>query len=366
MSRIVTRDESEYVDPNGEYEITENMTEQQEGPQPAVRQNQIIYVVKKNKGWLACVLIGVVLLLFLIGFLYWGRFDWYQGHNDHHMHQLEVKLNGALEAQRQSQRYATSGLYSLAAAFATRSEYGLSLCHQDDYGTSTVNKIVHLVPSDASRRAIALAQKSDRSLQPGYPTHVRLEMRYNVDLGPEAQRKLKMQEGELCETLHYELSSSYTAFSGVRLLVSTEDIYRGGQPTLIQEVLICSNRPGSGRLCSGRDGMLLMNDSLVMPVELPAVEKENNKKNATTRSETQISAPPKSEQEDEMGMDLESATKTQDTPARNLRLLESQIANNRMFDLIFYQETTPEEGRDNSASDYSEYIVLTIRPTECN
>jgi hypothetical protein len=184
---------------------------------------------------------------------------------------------------------------------------------------------------------------------------VKIVARYNTPLSAETRRDMELEEDEAYMTLHYELRSSYTRFSSVHLLVTSEDIYRGGQPRLHQDIVICSNAFGGKLPCGRRDGsgMLLLNRTLLARMDPEAGRRAQNGTAPTSGSEG-----------DETIMVSESLE------AQKLRALESALANNRRFYLVFFSESAASaQSRDNGNNDddaLSEYVALIVKPVPCN
>ncbi len=344
-----------------------------------VRQNRVVEVVKQHgsKGWwlLAC----FVLFLFILIFFYIAAFDNTNWNNGHHMHQLDLKLKELAQQSRQSQQYVTTGLYSMGAAFTgARREFVMSFCHQATYRPVLKDKQQVLVPADPAGRAAALAMRAPiTALERNYVLSTHLEMRYNVPVDEQTLRALQLSPSQHYQTLHYEVASDYAHFSTIRLVVTTEDIYRA-HPRLVQDVLICSNRPGSARRCSQRvslNSLLRMNNTLLMAMEAGAASSASGTRGGSG-VETNAPARPRNtaeavelgddeeEQQEQQGVDLVEQEK------ESLRLLESQIANNRLFHVLFYREVAPLVGstttsRDAAQDEFHEYLALTVAPVAC-
>jgi len=280
-------------------------------------------------------------VFFIIFFLVWiGLFNTQQNTNTHHMHQIESQLKSS-SPFRTAQQYVTNGLYSLASVFATRQESSLSLCHQAMYKPMVVQRQEVLVPGDSIERTRALLQRRITAQDKQYMVKTRFDLHYNIDVGKEGGA----QADQLYQTVHYEVATNYAQFSTVKLLVTSEDIYKK-VPRLRQEIVICSNKPGSSRQCSRRttvDNLMLMNNTLRVPMEQPSQTVGN-----TTGAHTE-------------GEDLQMDA------AQSLKQLERDIASNRLFHILFYREASDNSetlGRDD-VDEYNEYLALIIEPSTC-
>jgi len=325
--------------------------------------NRIVVFMKTHQNkWIAVfICAGLILLLFI--FLYWAWFDQAQTQNHHHMHQLDMRLDDR-EMGRNSFSVAQSSLYSLASVLgASRRSYTLALCHRASYDPVQRDRREVLVPSDMNARAQALVQRQINTLPKNSLLDVRLEMRYNVEVAPDVLVKNGLSPTQRYQTLHYELASNYAGFSSIKLLVSSEDIYRQ-VPRVRQEVLICSNRPDSERRCSRSvsDNKLRMNNTLLFPMEQAVQPQPEQQEDPSARPGRQQAQQTEEPEQPQRGIDLVDQDK------ENLRGLESNLANNRQFHILFYMEAstssrTAATSRDDN--DYNEYIALTVEPAMC-
>jgi hypothetical protein len=317
--------------------------------------NRIVVFAKTHQTKFWWVLGCALLVILIVIPIYWVAFDRSQVENHHHWRDLESRMS-ARELGRDSLSVGQSALYSLASVLgAGRRAITLALCHRASYDAVQRDGREWLVPSDMSARAQALAQRQIGALPKNFLLDTRLEMRYNVEVAPDVLVKNGLSPTQRYQTLHYEVASNYARFSSVKLLVSSEDLYRQA-PRVRQEVVICSNRPDSERRCDLRGDKLLMNNTLLFPME-GAVQVTD----APPSAETPTGVRQSQTEEPQRGVDLVEQDK------ENLRGLEYALANNRQFHVLFYRETAASArttGRDDAA-DYSEYIALTVEPAMC-
>jgi len=324
------------------------------------KKNRFTTWYNKHKGKFICVAVLLVMLLLGLIFFYWGFLDRFRDRTDRHFNDLEHRL-----ASRGigGEMLGTNGLYGMASIFTARKEYTLSLCHRALYRLATADKREILVKSDTMQRVKALVTKQTIQ-EKSHVVKTRLELHYNLELRDIAARLREwgntmdlvkewgLNGRERYLLLDYEVASNYAKFSTIKFVVSTEDIYRR-VPRLKREVLLCSNRPGSTRRCSSRatvDGLLLINNTLVLPME----QHSPVPKNISSRTESETGTPGKEENAEE-GINLHGTDK------EALHTLENDIANLRLFHIIFYKEST---GVGDSA-EYEEYIALIVEPSTC-
>lgn len=291
-----------------------------------------------SKVWVAFV---CCFLFFTIFFFVWiGVYNTRYWDNDYRVHQIETKVSQS-SGFRAAQQYVTNGLYSLASVFATRQASSLSLCHQAMYKPTVVQRQEVLVPGDSIERTKALLQRRITTQDKQYIVKTRFDVQYNIDVGKEGGA----EADQLYQTVHYEVATNYAQFSTVKLLVTSEDIYKK-VPRLRQEIVICSNRPGSSRQCSRRttvDNLMLMNNTLRVPMEQPSQAFGNSTGAHSEGEDLQLDA------------------------AQSLKQLERDIAGNRLFHILFYREASDNSetlGRDD-VDEYNEYLALIIEPVTC-
>lgn len=365
---------------DGSEESTEEEEESVSLEQPstedgsAKRPNGVVVMYKHHKGkvWVLVGCAALIILIFI--FIYWGLFNNYTWNNDYHVHQLETRINQQQRGNGLS--YGASAVYSVARLLAGKEPTVLELCHRDSYDPVMKDGRLQFQRSDMSARARAMAQRQTASLPKNVLVSARLEMRYNVEIAPDVLRKNGLSETQRYQTLHYEVGSSHDRFSTIKLLVSSEDIYKQ-QPRIRQEVTICSNRPGSERLCSQRvslGGLLRMNNTLLYPMEKYLQPRQDKKTPTWSPTSTPIGGGSggttqqnvDEEETDEEENDENEAINLLQQDQENLRSVEAELANNRQFHVLFYRETDASltTSRDTDAI-YDEYIALVIEPMPC-
>ncbi len=296
-------------------------------------------VVKKNrfkdyydnnwgKTWLV---VGCVFLFFFIFVLVWLAYvNNNTNSNEWHVHQIEQRVSQS--TMRSAQQFIRNGLYSMGAIFASRKEATLSLCHTGLYTATVVSGQEVLQPCDTVKRTRAMLQHTLSQQDRSQLLDVRFDLQYNIDVGGKGA-----PADQLYETVHYEVFATYAQFSTVKLLVTSEDLYKK-MPRVRQEIVICSNKPGSARQCNHHTSlanMFYMNNTLRVPME-------------------QVSGNATALQGDEMHADA----------AYSLKQLETRMANNRLFHVLFYREAGDTVGRDD-VDDYAEYLALIVEPGSC-
>jgi hypothetical protein len=341
-------------DPN-----VEDVIELNESGVPTGKKYRLVDVYNRHSGKVLCVVVVALILFFSLVFIYWGRFDRFGDRTDRRIGDLDHRLSSRGRVGGES--FAANGLYAMSSIFTAREEYTLALCQLSLYRTGTgPGKREILLPRDTAQQVRALVNR-EAVPEKSFVIKTHFELHYNVNPSELVGVKLKgMSREERFLVLHYEVASNYAHFSTIKLVVSTEDIYRR-IPRLKREVILCSDRPGSARRCSRRstmDSFMMMNNSLLLSMEAGTPISRNPKeKNSSVKSETA----PAGDGEDnsaEEGLNLLSTDK------ESLFALEQDIASIRLFHILFYKESVGEGGRE--AEDYSEYIALTVEPSACS
>lgn len=326
---VVEEDDDEILG-GGDVEELEVLPSQSKGK----NSNRITVFVRNNQTKMIWLAVGCMLLFFLLVLLLWGSYYWWGGQTDAHMWQLEHSVSSLSRRAVGSGYGAASSLYALGGLVGARTEFRLALCHRARYRATGAGDAVALVASDGAARVRAFLDKRAPQ-EKNYLVQARLELRYNVALPPGAAGEDKTSEADqLYQTLHYELASNYAQFSSVRLLVTSEDVYKRVL-RLRQDVVICSDAPQARRRCSSattRDQMLLMNNTLLLPqTEAQPVFNVSSRELVTGDAE-------------------------------KLRALERELSDNRQFHLLFYREAS---GVRDSDDEYAEYLALVVEPAAC-
>lgn len=308
-----------------------------------------------GKVWFIVFCCVVVFLIVLITYL--ALFNTGIERNQHHIHELDKKI------ATQNHDYSSTGVYSLASSVNLGTEYALTLCHRDLY---------HLHHKDTKMKRVSIDEEGYRGVigEKTYIIKTTFSLRYNVeaqDLGFNVA-KYKLRSGDRYLVVHYEVVSSYGAFSTIKLVESTIDKERLLKTK--RDIVVCSDNPSynSGvRKCS-RHGtldntMVLYNTHLfpmdTIPKKQPSTLKPVNSSVSRNKGPTQrTNNPPPEDDEvklDDDGIDLLTEEKD------GIHMLENELSHIRLFHLVFLKENTTQT-RDK---EFNEYIVLAVEPTRC-
>jgi hypothetical protein len=315
------------------------------------------YHKHSGKFWWAFVCC-VLVVLFLI-LLFWGLSYSYCNETYYHVHELKNQINS------QNKQFSSQGLYSIAGAISSKSEYNLCLSHMAPYhtvnmggggsgGNNTGTNVILLEKTDTSK------YEENRGVK-NYVVKLLFNVRYNVapkNLGYDVE-KLGIRPDERYMVVHFEVVSKYPQFSSIRFVESTIDTYRDIITTR-RIITICSNEmSGSARSC-GRyatmENMLIMNNTRIFPMDhVPShIKNKTGSGGGTIRPKND---PDEDEDMDEdydgYGEDDNGDIEHDNTQDSRNKLID-EISHTRLFHILFYKE-----------SGNNEYISLSIEPTQC-
>lgn len=310
-----------------------------------------------------CIVIVIVFGLFIF-FMPW----YYYNDNNYYIHQIEQQMKS------QSTQFTSQGLYSLGRSLSSRTEYDLCLSHMTLY---------HIAPgSDPAVLEVTVKSRFEENrLLKHHTIRTQFNLRYNVapdKLGYDTN-KLEMRKDERFVVLHYEVASSYAAFSSIRFIESTLDSKKSIVPRRV--VTLCSNDPsGLAKKCNRRsanfDGMLIMNNTRILHMDQPNTGSggggkkhppsppgSTNPRNRTSN----IYVEPKDvddEEEGEGGEEIEDSNEDVDynEVRDNTNALINDITHTRFYNILFYRE---DKQSMKGGNDYSEYVALSVEPTKC-
>lgn len=271
-------------------------------------------------------------------------------------------LNEKLAAQHRSD-FETEGMYSLSRAFHTHQPHTLALCHMGLYRTSSASASDLRVVQDAGLH-VGEKHGSERY----YVVKAHFNIQFNVDalsLSGVTARKLQQQlqvYDEHYQLVHYEMASSFTDFSTVRLIESELDVHKN-QLKVKREFIACSNNPSLDvKRCHNLvDGLMAMNNTRLVTMDNPTKEKKQKKDPvnetapATVKAKTVSGKTTASELESDQGVDLTPEVK------ESLKQLKNEITHLRMYHIQFYHA---EKGARDSDS-FKETLILTVEPSKC-
>lgn len=290
-------------------------------------------------GAVCCILVVVFVVLLL-----WGLSYSYCTETNYHVHELGKQMKA------QNKQFSSQGLYSIAMAIGSKSEYNLCLSHMAPYHTMNMGggtndtDVILLEKTDTSKFSENRGTKN-------YVMKVLFNVRYNVEpknLGYDIER-LGIRSDERYMVVHFEVASKYTQFSSIRFIESTIDYKNMITPKRV--ITICSNdMSGSARSCgryASLDDVLIMNNTRILPMDhIPS-----HIKNKTGVHPKNVDP---EDDEDEDVDDEEEGNLEHDDSQDSRNQLIDEISHLRLFHVLFYKEAG-----DN------EYLSLSIQPTQC-
>lgn len=306
-------------------------------------------------GFLCFFIVLIILAVFF--FSYWG---WGTTQNTMNIQSLNTRL----AAQHHSD-FETEGLYSLAQTLQSRQPQTLALCHMGLYAATTASG-VGLQPVRDTTTHLGEQQQHHSDVF-YYVVKSRFALHFNVDAaradayGFDLSR-LSRAADERYQMIHYEIASSYTDFSTIKLVESELDLSKRSL-RVKREFIACSNNPLLAVKRCGNliDGRLVMNNTRLEPMDVAHKEKKNKTgdANLSTATTTKQQTPPATKATvvaTEEGIDL--------TPEHqeSLRALKSEISHVRLYHVVCYKSETPLNRDDET---FRETVLLRIELNKC-
>lgn len=298
--------------------------------------------VSPHHGKLACIIAFSFLILFIVIFAIYFALAY--SYNDHvYTHSMDMATLSA-----RNNPFESHALYSLSAG-GRRTEYRASRCHSDYYHAVWRND-----PNGVAKASLIRTPTEELAklvtLRP-YVIDVDINVRYNVERAnafPGGATSSSSKDERYIVT-RLNLASSFTGFSTIRLIESAVDIYRRTVRT-VRSLTLCSDDPISS---AGRckqyitlDGtMIINNNTYTMPMDQP------DRKAPTNESSFGTSGTNNDDQTD--------VSVQQHADRSDRRALQDNIANIRLYHLLFYSEYKSTGSRTESPDTYNDDVANT-------